>query len=190
MSCRLLNIVAKLGTTNFGAAAAERPSTSIVPSAAASSPFPSTGPSLSDDSRFNDPILATQSLESHLKRQSLECLVSILRSLVEWAAKGGVVAGGSVGMGIDMVGTGSSQSLARMSDDVRGASEIDLAASSAMMTPRLESGSGSGTPTREREDESSRFENAKQRKTTLLEGIKKFNFKPKRVSIVVLPGGT
>lgn len=31
------------------------------------------------------------------------------------------------------------------------------------------------------EDDPSRFESAKQKKTTLLEGIKKFNFKPKRV---------
>lgn len=31
-------------------------------------------------------------------------------------------------------------------------------------------------------DDPTRFENAKQKKTTLLEGIRKFNFKPKRVS--------
>lgn len=32
-------------------------------------------------------------------------------------------------------------------------------------------------------DDPGRFESAKQRKTTLLEGIKKFNFKPKKVRI-------
>lgn len=34
----------------------------------------------------------------------------------------------------------------------------------------------------ELQDESTRFENAKQKKTTLMEGIKKFNVKPKKVS--------
>lgn len=37
-------------------------------------------------------------------------------------------------------------------------------------------------PTPDVLDDPTRFENAKQKKTTLLEGIKKFNFKPKRVS--------
>ena len=36
-------------------------------------------------------------------------------------------------------------------------------------------------PTPEVVDDPSKFESAKQKKTTLLEGIKKFNFKPKRV---------
>jgi brefeldin A-inhibited guanine nucleotide-exchange protein len=31
-------------------------------------------------------------------------------------------------------------------------------------------------------DDPTKFESAKQKKTTLLEGIKKFNYKPKRVS--------
>lgn len=59
-------------------------------------------------------------------------------------------------------------------------SEIDLN-SSSMGT----SGSMTGVNSGAGEDEPSRFENAKQRKTTLLEGIKKFNFKPKRVSCFV-----
>lgn len=37
-------------------------------------------------------------------------------------------------------------------------------------------------PTPDAVDDPTRFENAKQKKTTLLEGIRKFNFKPKRVS--------
>jgi brefeldin A-inhibited guanine nucleotide-exchange protein len=36
-------------------------------------------------------------------------------------------------------------------------------------------------PTPDLVDDPSKFESAKQKKTTLLEGIKKFNFKPKRV---------
>lgn len=37
-------------------------------------------------------------------------------------------------------------------------------------------------PTPELSDDPNKFESARQKKTTLLEGIKKFNFKPKRVS--------
>lgn len=39
------------------------------------------------------------------------------------------------------------------------------------------------TPTVELRDDPMKFENAKQKKTTLLEGIKKFNTKPKRVCV-------
>lgn len=53
-----------------------------------------------------------------------------------------------------------------------------------MSTDRLMSpGGAEGTrgPTPELGDDPTKFESAKQKKTTLLEGIKKFNFKPKRV---------
>lgn len=63
----------------------------------------------------------------------------------------------------------------RTSEEVGRGSETDLNAAV---------GPGSGTATPEvggATDDPSRFENAKQRKTTLLQGIKKFNFKPKRV---------
>jgi brefeldin A-inhibited guanine nucleotide-exchange protein len=39
-------------------------------------------------------------------------------------------------------------------------------------------------PTPDLVDDPSKFESAKQKKTTLLEGIKKFNFKPKRVRLL------
>jgi brefeldin A-inhibited guanine nucleotide-exchange protein len=40
-------------------------------------------------------------------------------------------------------------------------------------------------PTPELVDDPTRFESAKQKKTTLLEGLKKFNFKPKRVCTIL-----
>ena len=51
-----------------------------------------------------------------------------------------------------------------------------------LMEPRM-SISGAQTPdVGAGDDEVGKFESAKQKKTSLLEGIKKFNFKPKRVS--------
>ena len=48
-------------------------------------------------------------------------------------------------------------------------------------------GGGAVTPVlgEEELDDPERFESAKQRKTTLMEGIKKFNFKPKKVSRLI-----
>lgn len=43
-------------------------------------------------------------------------------------------------------------------------------------------------PTPELSDDPTKFESAKQKKTTLLEGVKKFNFKPKRVRLHVIIG--
>jgi brefeldin A-inhibited guanine nucleotide-exchange protein len=41
-------------------------------------------------------------------------------------------------------------------------------------------------PTPDIVDDPSRFESAKQKKTTLMEGIKRFNQKPKKVSVVTV----
>lgn len=181
--------MAKLGTTQF-AAQTERPGVSNI-SAASTSPFPNTGPSLIDDSRINDPAFVGVLPESHLKRQSLECLVSVLRSLVSWAARGGSAATTTVAAGPSLSASDSHGSLSaiRASEDGgRGGSETDLPADgvrTAPLTPGL-TRSGAITPDVVPADDPSRFENAKQRKTTLLEGIKKFNFKPKRVGTIVL----
>jgi brefeldin A-inhibited guanine nucleotide-exchange protein len=111
--------------------------------------------------------------EAQLKRQSTECLVTVLKSLVTW-------------------GTGVSSGIAS-----------NLSASDVALKSRA-SEDGQGTPAEPGErtstfplettrqstpdilDDPGRFESAKQKKTTLLEGIKKFNFKPKRVSPSVL----
>lgn len=178
--------MSKLGTTNF-VPSTERPAPPG-PSFAASSPFPLSGTSLSEDSKFSDPAFAGQPIESHLKRQSLECLVSVLRSLVAWAARGSVTSlpPATPNLSHSVGPSDSTSSLNGLRTDCpAGTSEVDLNATGALDTPRR--GSGSATPEiggavfGGATDDPSRFENAKLRKTTLLEGIKKFNFKPKRV---------
>ncbi|GAA5850525.1 hypothetical protein JCM8547_001904 [Rhodosporidiobolus lusitaniae] len=202
---RLLNIVSKLGTTHF-TPTAERPGTQP-PSALspAVSPFPLAATSLFEDSRISDPSFTGTGIsqETHLKRQSLECLVGVLRSLVAWAGRGAAqppaTPGGLPPMPSasgSMNGTG-----VRPSFDGPRASESDAANASGAVTPGAgAAAAGEGLPpflTPERRsmsgtntpdvgggvpslDDPSRFESAKLRKTTLLEGIKKFNFKPKR----------
>ncbi|TFK43562.1 hypothetical protein BDQ12DRAFT_596918 [Crucibulum laeve] len=109
--------------------------------------------------------------ESQLRRQGLECLVGVLRSLVAWGTAAGK--------------TSSDDNLALTSARLLPGEDVRP----EPVTPEgnLERLSVSGgsvetlrQPTPELADDPSRFESAKQRKTTLLEGIKKFNFKPKR----------
>lgn len=171
----LLNIISKLGTTYF-APSTERPGPAT---AAAVSPFPTSGPTLIGDSKIND--LSGQTAESQLKRQSLECLVSVLQSLVSWSARGNAAPTLPVARtradSISMPPLSAGLSTDDLS--IRGEGDFN-----ALNSPLGNHAPGSGSATPELDlplDAPSRFENAKQKKTTLLEGIKKFNFKPKRV---------
>lgn len=87
-------------------------------------------------------------LEVRLKRQSLDCLCSVLHSLVLW--------------------------LHRHVDAEERAAHAAHAARAAH--PAVEEEVGAAMP----DDDPGRFENAKARKTTLLEAIRTFNYKPKR----------
>jgi len=109
--------------------------------------------------------------EKQLRRQALECLISVLRSLVTW--------GTAMNKGPDDGGPTPSRS---RTDELRrdpATLENNL--------DRLSTFAGSvetfrlNATTPDLNDDPSRFESARQKKTTLLEGIKKFNSKPKRV---------
>lgn len=109
--------------------------------------------------------------EAQLRRQGIECLAAVLKSLVTWS-------------------TGASSGIASN----LSASEIALKSRTSEDIPRTPAEPSermSNLPLDTRQstpdilDDPSRFESAKQKKTTLFEGIKKFNFKPKRVSFSV-----
>jgi hypothetical protein len=112
--------------------------------------------------------------ERQLKKQGLECLVAILRSLVTW----GTVAAKPAEPAAEPT------TRARMSEDTRvdtltpDPSRDRLSLSYPDGTPQPQP---SPTPTGEIQDDPTRFENAKLKKTTLTEGIRKFNAKPKKV---------
>lgn len=170
----LMNIISKMGTSHFS-----------VPKEKLADP---TSPSLQPSHRLNrsalPPSLSTNALsgpgapdahahglsEGKLKRQSLECLVAVLRSLVVW----GTQAGKTV---TDPIVTPSAYP--RPAEDLKLESvPSDTALDTTTITLTAEI---SRTATPDINDDPGRFESAKQKKTTLLEGIRKFNFKPKRV---------
>lgn len=108
-------------------------------------------------------------VEYTLKRQSLECLVATLRSLVSWSQQG-----------IADMNVPIQEQDSRASIDESGESVVTPALATSTSTPRLpfsETPGGSVSPL---DDDPSELEMAKQRKTALLNGIKQFNFKPKR----------
>lgn len=109
--------------------------------------------------------------ENHLKRQGLECLVAVLRSLVSWGTAAGKTA-------VDPIldPTIRPQTVEEAKNDVAThESSFDKLSASGVSVEAFRQ------PTPDSTDDPSKFESAKQKKTTLLEGIKKFNFKPKRV---------
>jgi brefeldin A-inhibited guanine nucleotide-exchange protein len=152
---RLVNVISKMGTTQIVApisgASHDR---AMSPPDSVANAFPFPLPSVPSTSQFAAPD-HNLAPEVQLKRQSLEAIVQVLRSLVTWAGKG---SGHS-----ELPPSDSMSSIGRPSEDV-------------------EDRSSNATPDIVVEDDPGRFASAKQRKTALLEGIRKFNFKPKRVS--------
>lgn len=115
--------------------------------------------------------------EPQLRRQSLECLVAVLKSLVAW----GTTSTSSVDTSGD-----KEQAKSLPGEDIRTENVTPDHSMDRLSTTASVSES-SRIPTPEQiADDPTKFESAKQRKTTLLEGIKKFNFKPKRVSIFIV----
>ncbi|KAI0711073.1 hypothetical protein C8T65DRAFT_648070 [Cerioporus squamosus] len=104
--------------------------------------------------------------EAQLRRQGLECLVAVLKSLVAW-------------------GTASPAPPEQPTDPMtrsQGEESRRDTMTPDFSTEKLSPGGGDVTrgPTPDLTDDPTKFESAKQKKTTLLEGLKKFNFKPKR----------
>ncbi|KAI7852796.1 hypothetical protein BDC45DRAFT_570702 [Circinella umbellata] len=122
--------------------------------------------------------------ESAIRFRSLECLVAVLRSLVSWYMNGSV----SVSAGSKTDDDQSSGNTPRESEDIRQSSDrlTSLSNSSAArLSPGIDStdlnGSGgeSNTPSPPLDDPE-QFENLKHRKRVLQEGIRMFNWKPKK----------
>ena len=115
--------------------------------------------------------------EAQLRRQGIECLVAVLKSLVTWS-------------------TGATSGIASN----LSASEVALKSRTSEEGPRSSVDPSERTPTFPLDsarqstpdilDDPTRFESAKQKKTTISEGVRKFNYKPKRVSLPVVPASS
>ena len=143
---------------------------------------PSLPPSLTTSALGESIAPDAHLTEARLRRLALESLVDVLRSLVAW----GIVARQSQQTADLEAAASNSQLQSRASIHEDPNQRLD--ASDSMLDRLSPVPSGSIDLRRNTSDlaiavdDPSRFESAKQRKTILLEGIRKFNFKPKRVS--------
>ncbi|ETW84950.1 hypothetical protein HETIRDRAFT_121078 [Heterobasidion irregulare TC 32-1] len=172
----LMNIITKIGTSTLPSAAQQNPADPASPALTPTSKVHAPGipPSLVTSAVAVSGSLDTSALghsEQQLCRQSLECLTAVLRSLVAWGTTpDSALAAAAAGAWCASVG-----------ED--GCPE-GLTPDASQSLDRLPTGGPSAEATRQPmpdiHDDPGRFESAKQKKTMLLEGVKKFNLKPKR----------
>ncbi|GJJ07601.1 hypothetical protein Clacol_001804 [Clathrus columnatus] len=161
---RLMNVISKLGTSHFPSTKEKAPEP-MSPQATSRVKKTSLPPSLSTNALSStsgqENVVNGVLTDTKLKRQSLECLAAVLRSLVVW-------------------GTQIGKTVIDPTPQTRPVDETK----SEVGSPRDRSslslpGDVSRTATPDVVDDPGRFESAKQKKIILLEGIRKFNFKPK-----------
>jgi brefeldin A-inhibited guanine nucleotide-exchange protein len=114
--------------------------------------------------------------EIKLRRQSLECLVAALKSLVTWSTVTSSRNADEPRQSIDGLGRQQDGSISGSTSNLDAAQPTATWPADHSIRQSI---SGFNTPD-VGDDDVERFESAKQRKNTLQEGIKKFNFKPKR----------
>lgn len=182
---RLMNIVSKIGQTHFAPPSKEELGQGgSSKHSSGSGSGPAIPPSLSTAALgAHAPQYAGLAPEVKLRRQSLECLVAALKSLVAWSA----ITSNAKGLVEDQPRS-SEDGIGRLhaSDSAAGSNVELVAPTPSWPTDAASRNSVSGIASNGLstpdvgDDDVGRFESAKQRKTTLQEGIKRFNFKPKR----------
>jgi brefeldin A-inhibited guanine nucleotide-exchange protein len=166
----LINIISKVSSSPVSHAS--QPKGHEPPASPAIQPTKGQGtnaaPSFTNTSMSVSGSMNTANLglsEAQLKKQGLECLVYVLKSLVAWGTASNKSAGEEGASAPSRTGEPRESIAADTAGD-----RLSAGASVEMFRQ----------PTPEVSDDPGRFESAKQRKITLLEGIKKFNSKPKR----------
>jgi len=175
-----MNVISKISTTPTTATQKANEPASPVPSPPSNrnqstGAFPSLTTSVLSVSGTMDTSIMGLS-EGQLKRQGLDCLVAVLRSLVAWGTATGKTTDETAHTPLKSQG---GEEIRR--DPVTPEASYDRLSVAGTSTETLRQ------PTPDLVDDPSKFESAKLKKTTLLEGIKKFNFKPKRVCFLPLP---
>lgn len=173
---KIMNIVSKIGQTHFAPPSKEElAGQSGNSKQAAGGSGPAIPPSLSTTALGGKdgpdaPHYAGLPPEIKLRRQSLECLVAALKSLVAWS---------TLTSSRPAEERQSIDGLGRQQDGSVSGSTTQLDLPTPSWPDTRTSISGVNTPD-VGEDDVEKFESAKQRKNDLQEGIKKFNFKPKK----------
>ncbi|CAE7122990.1 unnamed protein product [Rhizoctonia solani] len=162
---RLVNIISKAATSQAPPPTKGTDTSSSTLATGHTGPS-SMPPSLSTSALTPHASASPQSIDIQLNRQGLECLVSVLKSLVTW------------GTGSDKISTevGDRASKSTPREDSRHDSLSGSTGGEA--SPVTNEAARQSNP--ELVDDPGKFENAKHRKTLLLEGIRKFNFKQKK----------
>ena len=179
---KIMNIVSKIGQTHFAPPSKEELAAQSGNSKQASgSSGPAIPPSLATSALGGKdgpdaPHYAGLAPEIKLRRQSLECLVAALKSLVAWSTVTSTRPAEESRQSIDGLGR---QQEGPASDSTTQLDQPVPMPSWPMDSSMRSSISGMNTPDGG-EDDVEKFESAKQRKNDLQEGIKKFNFKPKK----------
>ncbi|CUA77416.1 Protein transport protein sec71 [Schizosaccharomyces pombe 972h-] [Rhizoctonia solani] len=162
---RLVNIISKAATSQAAppTKGADTSSSTLATGHTGPSSMP---PSLSTSALTPHSSASPQSTDIHLNRQGLECLVSVLKSLVTWGTGNEKVSAEA--------GDRASKSTPR--EDSRHDSINGSIGGEA--SPVTNEAARQSNP--DLVDDPGKFESAKHRKTLLLEGIKKFNYKQKK----------
>lgn len=168
-----MNVISKISTTPTNTTQKASDPTSPVPSPPSNRNQTAGAPSSLTTSVLSVPGTMDTSIiglsEGQLKRQGLDCLIAVLRSLVAW----GTASSKATDDTVHNLKSQPGEEIRR--DPVTPEASYDRLSVAGMSTETLRQ------PTPDLIDDPTKFESAKQKKTTLLEGIKKFNFKPKRV---------
>ncbi|ETW75585.1 hypothetical protein HETIRDRAFT_107881 [Heterobasidion irregulare TC 32-1] len=172
----LMNIITKIGTSMLPSTAQHKPADPASPALTPTSKVHAPGipPSLVTSAVAVSGSLNTSVLghsEQQLCRQNLERLTAVLRSLVAWGTTpdSALAAAAAGAWRASVSEDGCPEGL--MPDALQSLDRLPTGGPSAEATRQ---------PTPDNHDDPGRFESAKQKKTMLLEGVKKFNLKPKR----------
>lgn len=172
--CRIIEHLARIATTHVSITDlqlqqyAEQQKNVAPPNRRTLSILPSLSTATITAAHATGPADPTFPVEYMLKRESLQCLINVLQSLVTWSQK-------------DLA-----DALQQSADAEQNRESIDNSYSprpSTVATPQV------GTPQPEsihefslnpNDDDPSQLEKAKQKKTAFLKAVQLFNFKPKR----------
>ncbi|KDN50294.1 hypothetical protein RSAG8_01630, partial [Rhizoctonia solani AG-8 WAC10335] len=162
---RLVNIISKAATSQAPppTKGTDTSSSTLVTGHTGPSSMP---PSLSTSALTPHSSASPQSPDIQLNRQGLVCLVSVLKSLVTW------------GTGNDKVSSEAGDRASRSAPREDSRHDSLNGSIGGEASPVTNEAARQSNP--ELVDDPGKFESAKHRKTLLLEGIKKFNFKPKK----------
>lgn len=121
--------------------------------------------------------------ESAIRFKSLECLVAVLRSLVAWYSNNSV--------SITANNNNKDEDTPRASEDQSMLTNHSNSSVSRLSSPGMNNSSTAvnALPPNSRLDDPEEFENLKHRKQMLQEGVRQFNWKPKKGIATLARGG-